>query len=247
MPRRIKLGINVDHVATLRQARRITIPDPILAAAVAEKAGADQITVHLREDRRHIQDADVYALKKSIKTLYNLEMGLAQEIQAIALKVVPHIVTLVPEKREEVTTEGGLDVVREERRIRAFVAKCRRKRIKVSLFIDPVAKQVEASARLGVDAVELHTGTYCEHFSNKARRKRELARLLEAEKLAHGLGLRVVAGHGLNYDNISEYVRHTAHLDEVNIGHSIVARAVFVGMEPAVREMKALLAKGVRG
>ncbi len=241
MATRIKLGVNVDHVATLRQARKITQPDPVTAAQIAELSGADGITVHLREDRRHIQDRDVRVMNDVVKTRLNLEMGLASDIQQLALEIVPQTVTLVPEKREEVTTEGGLDVISEAERIESFTKQCHARGILVSLFIDPDQAQIEKSKQLGADAIELHTGTYCEVYRDDDKRKHELERLNQGSKLGHELGLSILAGHGLDLVNIEDFVAHVQGIEEVNIGHSIVARAVFVGFEQAVREMRAKL------
>ena len=243
MSTRIKLGVNIDHVATIRQARRIDQPDPVAAAAIAELAGADCITVHLREDRRHIQDRDVRLLRQTVKTRLNLEMGLAPDIMGIALEVKPDIVTLVPEKRQEVTTEGGLDAVKESERIASFIERCRERGIEVSLFIDPDDVQVSMSAQLGADAVELHTGRYCEMFRDEAARDAELERLNLAGALSRELGLQLLAGHGLDYVNIEAFRDRVTGVEEVNIGHSIIARAVFVGLERAVAEMRELLGK----
>jgi pyridoxine 5-phosphate synthase len=238
---RIRLGVNIDHVATVRQARRGAMPDVVAAATAAEAGGADGITAHLREDRRHIQDADVYALRRSVQTRMNFEMGLAADIQRIAFEVVPHTVTLVPEKREEVTTEGGLDAVREAARIGPFAEKCRALGVHVSLFIDPEVAQVEMAKKLGADAIELHTGTYCHAFGDGARATAELKRLDAAGARARELGLQLLAGHGLDYANIRPFMAGVHGVEEVNIGHSIVARALFTGLESAVREMRGLL------
>ncbi len=235
----ITLGVNVDHVATVRQARGIDEPDPVTAAAFAELAGAECITVHLREDRRHIQDRDVEILRRTVKTRLNLEMAATEEMIGIALKLLPDCVTLVPEKREELTTEGGLDVVRLRSTLKEQVATLRQGGMLVSLFVDPDLEQVKASHRVGAQAIELHTGSYCE-ASDDASRKGELAKLETAIRAGKKLGLQVNAGHGLNYVNVREVVA-LGGIQELNIGHSIVARAVLVGMERAVREMVALL------
>lgn len=234
------LGVNIDHVATIRQARRATEPDPIQAAAIAEAAGADQITVHLREDRRHIQDADVRALRKSVRTRLNLEMGLAEDIQALALELRPHMVTLVPERREEVTTEGGLDVVREQDRIAPFAAECRKLGIVVSCFVDPEHAQIAATKQVGAEAIELHTGAYAHAFDNAAARERELSRLKSGAEQAAALGLHVYAGHGLTTENLRPLLDRVPLISEVNIGHHIVAISVFMGIDAAVRQIKAL-------
>jgi len=244
----LKLGVNIDHVATIREARyrggKTGEPDPIAAALLCEAAGAHGITAHLREDRRHIQDRDIWKLREKIKTRLNLEMANTPEIVAIALKLKPDIVCIVPERRQEVTTEGGLDVVANER---ALTRTCKRMNdagIEVSLFIAPDTEQIEASARTGAQFIELHTGAYAEHFSSKQRCKVELNRLIAGAKLAHALGLRVNAGHGLNCENLP-LLHRVPHLVELNIGHSIVSRAVFVGLRQAVKEMLAVM-KGYR-
>ncbi len=234
-----RLGVNVDHVATLRQVRRAAYPDPVAAAVMSELAGADQITIHLREDRRHIQDRDLQVLRKTVTTRLNLEMAVAPEMVRIAYEVKPDMVTLVPERREELTTEGGLDVVGGREAVRKAVKTLRDAEIEVSLFIDPDLDQVKAAHRAEADAVELHTGRYCD-ARLAADRRRELARLVDACKAAAKLGLKVAAGHGLNYQNVLP-VAAIAEIEELNIGHAIVAHAVLVGMERAVREMKELL------
>jgi pyridoxine 5-phosphate synthase len=234
-----RLGVNVDHVATLRQARRAAYPDPVTAASLAELAGADQVTIHLREDRRHVQDRDLLVLRKTVTTRLNLEMAAAQEMVKIAYEVKPDIVTLVPERREELTTEGGLDAVGARDHVRRVVKTLRDADIEVSLFIDPDLDQVKSAHRAEADTVEFHTGRYCDARLASDRRK-ELARLVDSCKAAAKLGLRVAAGHGLNYQNVLP-VAAIGEIDELNIGHAIVARAVLVGMERAVREMKELL------
>ena len=234
-----KLGVNVDHVATVRQARRTYEPDPVWAAALAELAGADGITVHLRVDRRHILDRDVRLLKETVTVKLNLEMSLAQEIVDIACDVRPQQCTLVPEKREEVTTEGGLDVRGQLGRVKEVVEKLKGVGITVSLFVDPEEDQLRASSESGADAVELHTGRYANAHGEEAQK--ELAALQEGAELAHALGLVVHAGHGLTYTNVVPVAR-LPHVEELNIGHSIVARAGFAGIERAVREMKTLIA-----
>ena len=228
----MKLGVNIDHVATLRQARGTTYPSVVEAAAMAEDAGADSITLHLREDRRHIQDADVYALRKSLRTPMNLEMAIYPDIVNIALDVVPEEVCLVPERREERTTEGGLDCVVNFDALADVIARLQSKNIRVSLFIAPDLAQVEAARKLSAPIIELHTGTFCDHPTDN-----ELTRLITAAEYAHNLGLQVNAGHGLNLSNVAAMHR-VPHLDTLNIGHSIVARAVFTGLANAVREMK---------
>jgi len=232
------LGVNIDHIATLRQARRIEYPDPILAAILAEQAGADQITCHLREDRRHIQDADVPRLLKALRIPINLEMAATAEMEAFALEHRPAKITLVPERREELTTEGGLDVLAHRGTLEPLIQNLRREGLFVSLFIDPEEGQIRASRELGADSVELHTGTYCEQPISSLGS--ELHRLAEAARLAKQAGFFVAAGHGLNYENVLP-VKKIPEIEEYNIGHSIVAHAVIVGWERAVREMKALV------
>jgi pyridoxine 5-phosphate synthase len=240
----LKLGINIDHVATVREARYRGLshgePCPVAAALAAEAAGAHGITAHLREDRRHIQDRDVWALREKIKTRLNLEMANAPELASIALKLKPEIVCVVPERRQEVTTEGGLDVVAAEKSLADTRRKMNDAGIEVSLFIAPDLLQVEASARIGAQFIELHTGAFAEYFADERRRAAEVNRLISAANLAHSLGLKVNAGHGLNYENLPALFT-VPHLVELNIGHSIVSRAVTVGIAAAVREMLALL------
>ncbi len=234
-----KLGVNVDHIATIRQARGITEPDPVTAAAIAELAGADGITVHLREDRRHIQDRDVAILRKTVKTRLNLEMALTDEMVTIALNTLPDSVTLVPEGRHELTTEGGLDVSLLQSTLKERIALFKQAGIVVSLFIEPDIDQIKASHRVGADFIEIHTGTYCEARS-EADQLQQLQRIEIGISAAHKLGLRVNAGHGLDYRNVGPVVA-LGGIEEFNIGHSIVARAALVGMERAVREMLQLL------
>ncbi len=242
----LKLGVNVDHVATLREARyrgrNFGEPDPVDAALLCERAGAHGITVHLREDRRHIQDRDVWKLKQSIRTRLNLEMAASKEILAIALQLKPHSVCIVPERRLEITTEGGLNVRANLDVIKEFREQLNEAGITVSLFIDPEPHQIEASAFVGAQCVELHTGQYCENFNNIARREQELQKLETAARLAHEAGLQVNAGHGLNYINLPLLLQRVPFLEELNIGHSIISRAVFVGIETAVKEMLNLMA-----
>jgi pyridoxine 5-phosphate synthase len=235
-----RLGVNVDHVATLRQARGVDYPDPVEAALVAEEAGADGITVHLREDRRHIQDRDVETLRRRLRVPLNLEMAVAPEIVAFATRLRPHAACLVPERREEVTTEGGLDVRGQAERVRDAVARLAAAGIRVSLFVDPDEPQLAASARAGAAVVELHTGDYA-NARDAAGVSRELARLVRGAEIARGLGLEVHGGHGLTVANVRS-VAAIAGMTELNIGHSIVGRAVIVGMAAAVREMKAAIA-----
>lgn len=233
------LGVNIDHVATLRNARAGVDPDPIQAAEICEKSGATSITTHLREDRRHIKDQDVKTLKKILKTNLNLEMAVTDEMQKIALSVKPHSVCLVPEKRQEVTTEGGLDVASRLNRITEFVQPLLDAGILVSLFIDPSKEQVYAAAKTGAQFIELHTGQYSMAFGTPDETE-EFEKLREASRLAHALGLKVNAGHGLNYENVYR-MKQIEDLYELNIGHSIIARSVFVGLEQAVNEMKNLI------
>jgi pyridoxine 5-phosphate synthase len=240
----LKLGVNIDHVATLREARYrergFGEPSPVEAARICEAAGAHGITAHLREDRRHIQDRDVWELREKIATRLNLEMANAPEIIAIALKVRPAIVCIVPERRTEVTTEGGLDVVAAEKSLTETRMIMNDAGIEVSLFIAPDEQQIAAAARTGCQFIELHTGQFAEHFHDRAKGEVELQRLISGAQQAHALGLKVNAGHGLNYENLAALDR-VPHLVELNIGHSIVSRAVFVGMEKAVHEMLALM------
>ncbi|MBA7468540.1 Pyridoxine 5'-phosphate synthase [subsurface metagenome] len=233
------LGVNIDHVATLRQARFTPYPDLIEAAKICEKAGADGITVHLREDRRHIQDRDVYSLRKIVNTKLNLEMAATGQIVEIALRVVPDEVCIVPEKRRELTTEGGLDVWGQRRRLTGVVRRLKKKGILVSLFINPEPKQVRAAKEVGANCVELHTGTYAE-AKGKTKQLKELRKLKQAGKLAVKMGLRLNAGHGLNYLNVRPVARIPG-IEYLNIGHSIISRSVFVGLAQAVREMKRLI------
>jgi pyridoxine 5-phosphate synthase len=234
----IALGVNIDHVATLRQARRARYPDPLSAALMAEEAGADSITLHLREDRRHIQDRDVLVMREALQTRMNLEMAVTEEMLRIAQQVRPQDVCLVPESRQEVTTEGGLNVAGQSVRIADAVAALAGAGIRVSLFIDPEAAQIDASRRAGAPVIELHTGAYAE--AEGAARAREFERLRSAARHAASLGLTVNAGHGLNYHNV-EPIAAIAEIIELNIGHAIVARALFDGLAKAVRDMKQLM------
>jgi pyridoxine 5-phosphate synthase len=233
-----KLGVNVDHVATLRQARGGSEPDPVTAAAIAELAGADGITVHLREDRRHIQDRDIMLLRRTVQTHLNLEMAATEEMIEIAMKIVPDYVTVVPEKRQELTTEGGLDVVRNSQKLVRQIDLLHQAGILVSLFVDPDLEQLKAANRVKADYVEIHTGGYCE-ARGKAKAV-ELAKLEESIRAGRKLGLGVNAGHGLNYWNIRP-VLALGGVEEYNIGHSIISRAVLVGLDRAVREMAELI------
>ena len=236
----MRLGVNIDHIATLRQARGTRYPNPLAAAALAEKAGADQITIHLREDRRHIQDEDLQELRRSVQTLLNLEMAATSEMLSIACHVKPDIVTLVPEKREEKTTESGLDVVRWETFLSPCVEQLQSSEIEVSLFIDPNLEQLEASIRLGVDRVEFHTGNFAEAY-DRENFAEPCRALKNAAEVARRANIAIAAGHGLNYDNTEVLVRNLPEIEEYNIGHSIVSRSVFVGLEQAVKEMKEVL------
>lgn len=233
------LGVNIDHVATIRQARRTIEPDPVWAAALAELGGADGITLHLREDRRHIQDRDLRVLKETVQVKLNLEMAAEEEMTRIAVDVHPDQVTLVPEKREEVTTEGGLDVIRNRDRVRSCIEKLQEAGIEVSLFIDPDAAQIDASQELGVSAVELHTGRYAD-ATTADEQEQEYLTLVRAGERAVQAGLVLHMGHGLTYRNVTR-IAAIPDVGELNIGHSIVARAVMVGFTQAVREMKALV------
>ncbi len=242
----VKLGVNIDHIATIRQARKEDFPSVIKAAAVCEKGGADSITVHLREDRRHIQDEDVYALKKSLKIKLNLEMTASEEIVKIALDVKPDFVCMVPEKRQELTTEGGLDVKTHKNKLANIVKKLQKAGIIVSMFIDADAGQVLACSDIEADAIELHTGKYAKFFKengmDSAELKKEMERIFEASHKAVKTGLILNAGHGLDYDNI-ERISNVPGMNEFNIGFSIIAKSVFTGLETAVRNMKKLIDK----
>ena len=233
-----ELGVNIDHVATVRQARRTYEPDPVWAAALAELGGADGITVHLREDRRHIQDRDVTVLRETVTVKLNLELACDEEVLDLACQVRPDQATLVPEKREEVTTEGGLDVVANREAVARAVDRLRDAGIVVSLFLDPDASQINVAAQLGAHAVELHTGQYA--LAKGGQKQQELAMLVAAGQQITALGMTLHAGHGLNYQNVKP-IAAIAAMHELNIGHSIVSRALMVGMERAVREMKALI------
>ncbi len=234
----IELGVNVDHVATVRQARRTYEPDPVIAAALAEQGGADGITFHLREDRRHIQDRDVEILIQTVTVKTNMEIACAEDVVAIACRLQPTWALLVPESREEVTTEGGLNVAGGDSRIKKAVDQLKERGILVSLFLDPDPKQIEAAAKLGVDAVELHTGPYA--LATGADQAEQLQRLREAGRATTAGEMRLHAGHGLNYTNVRD-VAMIADMAELNIGHSIVSRAVMVGMREAVAEMRRIL------
>ena len=237
----VKLGINIDHVATLRQARLETDPDPILAARICEQAGAHSIVAHLREDRRHIQDMDTVLLRKSIKIRFNLEMSTAPSIVKVALQIKPDQVTLVPEKRQEITTEGGLDVIAGRKRLISVCDQLQQKGIVVSLFVDPDKKQIEASKALNIPMIELHTGAYARAYVGRTE-GREFSKIKAMTAYARKLGLIVKAGHGLNYHNTAA-IASIAGMEELNIGHSIVSRAVFVGLKQAVKEMLGIIKK----
>jgi pyridoxine 5-phosphate synthase len=242
----LRLGVNIDHIATLRQARYATMPesknaepDPVLAASICERAGAHGIVAHLRSDRRHMQDRDMERLRANIMTKLNFEMGNTPEILDIAIRIQPDEVCLVPEKRQEVTTEGGLDVVANKRGLASTVQRLRALGIRVSLFIDPETEQVDTAAELGADMIELHTGKLANAFAEKIERQ-ELSRLCACAEAAAELKLQVNAGHGINYRNIA-LIHEIPHLSELNIGHAIISRAVFAGLEKAVQEMLALM------
>lgn len=235
----LRLGVNIDHIATLRNARGGHDPDPVRAARLAQQAGADGITLHLREDRRHIVDADLPAVMSAVTLPINLELAATAEMQRIALAHKPHAVCIVPERREERTTEGGLEVAGDDNRLRDFIAPLREAGSRVSLFIAPDETQVDAAARVGAQVVELHVGAYCEYCAdgNDAARTAELRRLIVAAALAHDLGLEVHAGHGLNFENVGP-IAAIPELVELNIGHFLIGEAVFVGLEAAIREMR---------
>ncbi len=240
----LKLGVNIDHVATLREARYrgmdLGEPDPVEAAKISEASGAQGITAHLREDRRHIQDRDMWRLREVVKTRLNFEMANSPEIVQMAIKLKPEIVCLVPERRQEVTTEGGLDAVGYEGELTETRKKMNDAGIDVSLFIAPDLDQVESASRIGAQFIELHTGAFAEYFQSKRERNEEIQRLIAASERAHQLGVQVNAGHGLNYQNLS-LIHLVPHLIELNIGHSIVSRAIVVGLAAAVKEMLALM------
>jgi pyridoxine 5-phosphate synthase len=232
------LGVNIDHIANVRQARKTIEPDPVQFAFLAELGGADSITIHLREDRRHIQDRDAFLLKEIIKTKLNLEMAATDEMLEISKKLLPDFVTLVPEKREEVTTEGGLDVKKNVKYLKNFVTSLKDSNIEVSAFIDPLSEQINYSKEIGFDFIELHTGKYAELKGYD--QYEELQKIIESTHEANDLGLVVNAGHGLNYNNVKE-IASINNMNELNIGHSIVSRALAVGLEKSVREMKSLI------
>jgi len=238
----LRLGVNIDHVATVRNARGGAYPDPVRAALLAEAAGADGITAHLREDRRHIMDHDIDGLMAALKVPLNFEMAATDEMQAIALRHKPHAVCIVPEKREEKTTEGGLEVAREENRLAHYIAPLRDAGCRVSIFIGADQKQIEAAHRIGAPVIELHTGAYCDfHAEGKfAERDDELARLTDMAAFAHDLGLEVHAGHGLTYDTVQPIAALPA-VKELNIGHFLMGESMFVGMEAAIKDMRSLM------
>ncbi|AQS37586.1 pyridoxine 5'-phosphate synthase [Shewanella psychrophila] len=242
---RILLGVNIDHIATLRQARGTSYPDPVHAAAVAEHAGAEGITVHLREDRRHIIDRDIYLLAKTLKTRMNFEMAVTDEMLDIACEVKPTYVCLVPEKREELTTEGGLDVAGQMGKIEAAIQRLDDVGVQVSLFIDADKAQIDAAVEVGAPLIEIHTGCYAD-AENEVEEAKELARIKEMATYAHSKGLIVNAGHGLHYHNVKP-IAAIPELYELNIGHAIIARAVIDGLDKAVRDMKQLMNEGRRG
>jgi pyridoxine 5-phosphate synthase len=239
---RLRLGVNIDHVATVRNARGGAYPDPLRAARIAEQAGADGITAHLREDRRHITDADIDGLMEVLGVPLNFEMAATSEMQAIALRHRPHAVCIVPEKREEKTTEGGLEVAREENRLAHFIAPLREAGCRVSIFIAADRRQIDAAHRIGAEVIELHTGAYCDfHAEGRlAERDAELARLRDMASYAHGLGLEVHAGHGLTYDTVAP-VAALPEVMELNIGHFLIGEAIFMGLDPAIREMRRIM------
>jgi pyridoxine 5-phosphate synthase len=234
-----KLGVNIDHVATLRQARGGCAPDPVLAARICEAAGCDSIVAHLREDRRHMQTRDLYILRRTVTTRLNMEMSIAGEIVEIALDLHPDQATLVPEKRRELTTEGGLDCVKHGSRIAKAIDKLEGRGIVVSLFIDPDPKQIKIARRIGAESIELHTGEYS-NAAGGCEKKARLKKLIDAAEFAAGIGLRVNAGHGLDYNNVRDVAR-IGDIEELNIGHSIISRTIFVSLDRAVKEMIALI------
>ena len=239
---KLRLGVNIDHVATVRNARGGAYPDPLRAARAAQKAGADGITAHLREDRRHITDADIEGLQEVLTVPLNFEIAATDEMQAIALRHKPHAVCIVPEKREERTTEGGLEVAREENRLAHFIAPLRDAGCRVSIFIAADQRQIEAANRIGAEVLELHTGAYCDAYAegNWKEAQQELKRLEEMSGFAHELGLEVHAGHGLTYDTVSP-VAAFPHVRELNIGHFLIGEAIFLGLGPAIQEMRRLM------
>ncbi len=240
--RTLRLGINIDHVATVRNARGGNYPDPLRAARLAENAGADGITAHLREDRRHISDSDIDALMAELRVPLNFEMAATDEMQAIALRHKPHAVCIVPEKRQELTTEGGLNVASEENRLAHFIAPIRKAGCRISLFVATDMRQIEAAQRIGANIVELHAGPYCDAFSEGMldTAKVELEKLREMASYAHSLGLEVHAGHGITYDTVKP-IAEFPEVVELNIGHFLIGEAIFMGLEPAIRKMRRLM------
>ncbi|MBE1291846.1 MAG: pyridoxine 5'-phosphate synthase [Shimia sp.] len=238
----LRLGVNIDHVATLRNARGSAYPDPVRAAKLAEEAGADGITAHLREDRRHIVDADIDALMEALSVPLNFEMAATEEMQAIALRHKPHAVCIVPEKREERTTEGGLEVAREENKLAHYIAPLREAGCRVSIFIAADQAQIEAANRIGAEVIELHTGAYCDyHYEGRfEERDAELRRLTEMATFAHSLGLEVHAGHGLTYETVKP-IAALPEIMELNIGHFLMGESIFRGLKPAIQEMRRLM------
>ncbi|MBN2120183.1 MAG: pyridoxine 5'-phosphate synthase [Candidatus Omnitrophica bacterium] len=236
----MKLGINVDHVATLREARKIVdYPSPFKAALTAQKSGADSVVIHLREDRRHIKDTDAILIKKKLKISLNLEMSVNPEIVDIATRLKPDKATIVPERRQEITTEGGFDLFKEEKKLVKALKKLRKSGISVSVFIDPLSSQIKKAKDLSIDAIELHTGKFCEAKTEKSR-KYQFQRIYRAAKLAHDLGLFVAAGHGLNYKNVKK-IAGIKYINELNIGHSIISESVFLGLPEAIKAMRRLI------
>jgi len=239
--RKIRLGVNIDHVATVREARKTYEPSPVHAAVLAQLAGADQITLHVREDRRHVNEKDLELICKVVNIPVNLEMAPTKEMQEIALKHKPHQITLVPEKRQEITTEGGLDVISLKEYLKDYIKPFKREGIKVNIFIDPDKKQIKAAKEIGADSIEIHTGAYANAKSEEEQEK-ELQKIKEAAKFAKSLGLKVFAGHGLTYQNVSK-IAQIPEIEELNIGHSIVANAILFGFQEAVEKMKDIIEK----
>lgn len=237
--KKISLGVNIDHVATLRQARLTNYPDPATAALLAQKAGCNQIVAHLRKDRRHIQDEDIFLIKELIKVPFNLEMSTASEIIDIALKLKPEQATLVPENRRELTTEGGIDLIRNHKKVQKAVKRLKEEGIKVSLFIDPIKRQIKAAKELGVEIIEINSGCFSQQ-ETKTKRKKELERIKKAALFAEAENFFVAVGHGLDYDNINE-IKQVSQIKEFNIGHSIICESIFIGIDAAVREMLRLI------
>ena len=240
MIKKRKLGVNIDHVATVRNARGESYPDPLKAALLAQKSGANSITIHLREDRRHIRDYDLKNIKKRIKIPINLEMAPTNEMLKIALKYKPQYVCIVPEKRSEITTEGGLNLYKNKLIIKNIIKKLKRQNIKVSLFIEPKLSHIKISKKLGADSVELHTGKYCNNFKNKKIRNSIYSKLRDSSILARKIGLNVHAGHGLTYES-AKYISKIKHISEFNIGHFIISESIFLGMEKPIRNFKKII------